>query len=461
MSDIAMFALFVIASAWTVLLFWRRALQKTVAAALVLLFFGAGFAQTVLPVRFILAAAALALLSVLAISYRRMLSTRVIRVVCISTILCFVTYGALQLFVQPEMSDPLFRYSILFPFMFISGYVASQIDGGSSLTKPYVYTSLAMAGLAVFERLQNAFLLAANYENASRLVRDGAIRSIVGAEHPLVLSVLLVAAVPLIQTTFTSLVLRTGAYALVIGGIVSTNSRGALVLVCMWFFVATALRSGLLTQTRTSVFRVLASASLLIGLIWILTGSSLDSLSSTSAVDASAEYRSSLYLFATQSLIDQPWGWGLSGLPAGVYVVASYFGSLDVAVTIDSEVALLMFDFGWLGVVGFISLAFFLLRAERLKSPVGQAALLLSASGFYLALHSWSGLGSAWFLLLGLSVSCGFAEQGGDGSRDRDDSTIHVSGSNLPRTSNRTAGASPLGESRKPSIPPIDTYRWR
>ena len=439
MSDIAMFALLVIASAWTILLFWQRAFQKTVAAALLLLIFGAGFAQTVLPVRFILAAAALALISVLTISYRRMLSTQVVRVVFISSILCFVTYGALQFFVQPEASDPLFRYSILFPLMFIAGYLASHIDGGSSLTKPYVYSTLAMAALAVFERLQNAFLLAANYENAGRLVRDGAIRSIVGAEHPLVLSVLLVAAIPLIQTAFTSLVLRTGAYALIIGGIVSTNSRGALVLVCMWFFIATALRSGLLARTRTSVFRVLAAASLLIGLTWILTGSGSDSLSSTSAVDASAEYRSSLYLFATQSLLEQPWGWGLTGLPAGVYVVASYFGSLDVAVTIDSEVALLMFDFGWLGVIGFISLVLFLLRAERLKSPIGQAALLLSASGFYLALHSWSGLGSAWFLLLGLSVSCGFRHTQSDGTCDHDDSTIDVKGSNLPRPSDRKA----------------------
>lgn len=407
MSDTAMIALFVIASAWTILLFWKSFFEKTIAAVLLMLIFGAGFAQTVIPVRFVLALAALTVIVTLTLKYRATLSPKVFRAVSITSTSCLVAYGTLQLFVQSEMLDPLFRYTVLFPLMFLAGYVASNLNLGVVVSKLYVLTGLTMAALAVVERIQNSFLLAGNYENAGRLVRDGAIRSIVGAEHPLVLSVLLVAAIPLVQVTVTSLVLRTGAFVLLIAGIVSTNSRGALVLVCMWFVITAALKSKIFGRAHTSLIQFFAAASLVVGLIWMLTGSGSDSLSSTSAVDASAEYRSSLYLFAAQSLVEQPWGWGLSGLPVGVYVVASYFGSLDIAMTIDSEVALLMFDFGWLGVLGFVSMASFLLRAGRLNSPLGQAALLLSASGFYLALHSWSGLGSAWFLLLGLSVTYG------------------------------------------------------
>ncbi|WP_458781230.1 hypothetical protein [Arthrobacter sp. D3-16] len=410
MSDIAMIAVLVIASAWSILLFWRNIFEKTIAAALLVLIFGAGFAQTVIPVRFVLALAALTIIVTTTLKYRATLSRKVLRVVSITSTSCLVAYGALQMFVQPEMLDPLFRYTVLFPLMFVAGYVACNLNLGAVLSKLYVLTGLAMAALAVLERVQNSFFLAGNYENAGRLVRDGAIRSIVGAEHPLVLSVLLVAAIPLVQVTFTTLVLRTGAFVLLIAGIVSTNSRGALVLICMWFVITAALKSRIFGRVHTSLLQFFAAASIVVGLIWILTGSGSDSLSSTSAVDASAEYRSSLYLFAAQSLVEQPWGWGLSGLPVGVYVVASYFGSLDIAVTIDSEVALLMFDFGWLGVLGFIVMASFLLRAGRLRSPLGQAALLLSASGFYLALHSWSGLGSAWFLLLGLSVSYGITK---------------------------------------------------
>lgn len=410
MSDAAMMAVLIIASVWTLLLFWKSTFQTTLAAALLVLIFGAGFAQTLIPVRFIIAATALTLLATATVSYRKTLAPGVMRVVCVSCTLCFVSYGALQSLVPSEISDPLFRYSVLFPLMFVVGYVASKTDGGSALTKIYVGTSLAMAALAVFERLQNAFLLAGDYENAGRLVRDGAIRSIVGAEHPLVLSVLLIAAVPLVHTALTSLTFRAGAYALLIAGIVSTNSRGALVLVCMWFVLAAAAERKILTRMPTSVLRLLGGASLVVGTVWMLAGTGSDSLASTSAVDASAEYRSSLYLFAARSLLEEPWGWGLAGLPTGVYVVSSYFGSLDIAATIDSEVALLLFDFGWLGFFGFLSLAFYLLHAGRLKSPYGQAALLVSGSGFYLALHSWSGLGSAWFLFLGLSMT-GFTHQ--------------------------------------------------
>ena len=44
-----------------------------------------------------------------------------------------------------------------------------------------------------------------------------------------------------------------------------------------------------------------------------------------------------------------------------------------------------------------------LVKPHRLMSGYGQGALLATASGLYLALHSWAGLGSLWWLLIGLA----------------------------------------------------------
>lgn len=409
MTDLAMLFVAAWISVWAVILWWKDTFFKSVVAALCALFFGAGFLQTLVPARFALAIIAILGIVCCLVKFRRTLGPRTRMLAVAGPTICLLTFGLLQAVVAADVMDPLFRYTVLFPIMLILGFIMSKVDKDNITVRTFLYVAVFMAVLAVLERIQGSFFVAGNYENADRLVRDGAIRSIVGAEHPLVLSVLLVASIPLVQMTLHRRAWQLMAYSLLLAGIVSTNSRGALALAALWFVLSVALKTQLLKRAGSFAIRALALAAAGTGIIWLLAGTGSESLSSTTAVDASAEYRSVLYTFAWRSLTEHPLGWGLAGLPEGVYVVASYFGSLDVATTVDSEIALAIFDFGWIGVAGVVGLGVFLFKSQRIRSPIGQSALLISASGFYLALHSWTGLGSAWFLLLGLCIS--FPEQ--------------------------------------------------
>lgn len=101
----------------------------------------------------------------------------------------------------------------------------------------------------------------------------------------------------------------------------------------------------------------------------------------------------------------QPWGWGLGGLPPDVYLVSSPFGVHDLSVTVDSELALLAFDAGVVGVVLYAAGLGFLASRWVLASEIGQAALLLILSGLYLALHAWTGLGLITLMLVGAALA--------------------------------------------------------
>lgn len=406
MTDLVVLFIAGLISVWALLLWWKDTFLKSAVTTLWAFIFGAGFLETLIPARFALASIALIALASFLIKYRQTLESGTRMIGIAGPVLCILSFGIFQAVVSPDLLDPLFRYTVLFPVMLILGLITGRVDKDKIAARAFVYIAISMAILAIIERLSGSFFVAGSYVDADRLVRDGAIRSIVGAEHPLVLSVLLVTAIPLLQMTFSHRGWRLAMHGFLLAGIFATNSRGALAVAALWLVLSLALKTQLLQRAGSFALRTLAVAAAGTGIIWLVAGTGSESLSSTSAIDASAEYRSALYVFALRTLMEQPFGWGLGGLPEGVYVVASYFGRLDVAATVDSEIALAMFDFGWLGVLGIVGLGYFLLKSNRFQSPTGQSALLISASGFYLALHSWAGLGSAWFLLLGLCVSC-------------------------------------------------------
>lgn len=404
MNDLTLLVVAALAVVWVVLSGWKDWLLNSVILVLITLAFSAGLAQTLVPVRFVMMLFAALLLLIVIATRREYLSAQRLQVIIIGLSAFILLFGVMQFFTAPQESDPLFRYVILFPLIFVAGNVLSVSDLGTRVAKLLVYAAIFMALLAVFERFRGSFFVAGSYENAGRLVRDGTIRSIVFAEHPLVLSVLLIAAIPFVQITFKNRLPCFLAYFLLVAGIVSTNSRGALTLTIGWFLLTWAFRIGIVGHKGAIWARVLAVGATAVGFLTLLFGSGAENISSTSAIDASAEYRSSLYYFAAQSMLDQPWGWGLTGLPQGIYVASSYFGPLDIARTIDSEVALVMFDFGWVGLLGFFYLVSLLTKGKILRTPFGQSALLVTASGSYLALHAWVGLGSMWFLLIGLAI---------------------------------------------------------
>lgn len=425
MNDIIYIAVALLALAWVSIIWIRGWLVKSLVFVIVVLAFSAGYIQTFTPIRFALFTATLLAVGSLVMDRRLGYSSKTAVLSCAAPIVLFLIFSVTQVFVEAQYSDRLFRYSVLYPSTLLLGWLIARSSATVRLLNIYVYVSVLMSLLAVFERLRNSFIVAGSYENSDRLVRDGSIRSIVFAEHPLVLSILLITAFPLVKTAIPAKWIRLFAYAVLAGGILSTNSRGALILLAAWFALSLGFRFRLLTQNRTRALRALSLVGASFALVSLLFGAGTDALSSTSATDASAEYRSTLYRFAAQSLLDQPWGWGLPGLPEGVYVANSHFGPLDMAKTVDSEFALIMLDFGWPGVLAIIALVLYVLRADRLRTPLGQVALLVSASGTYLALHSWVGLGSVWFLALGLAIK----------SRSSDENRMHTSASQWPKGS--------------------------
>ncbi|MFJ4226074.1 O-antigen ligase family protein [Paenarthrobacter nicotinovorans] len=395
-----------------VLCIWIRGwLFSSCIFATFLLIFSAGFAQTLFPLRFallvflILALVGLICDGALVLSHRE-------KVFSISfAAVSGAAYVVGQTLLDPSQSDPLFRYTLLFPIAALTGWLLARSTKHLSVSRAYVSVSIAMGLLSVFERLSATFLVAGSYENAGRLIRDGSIRSIVFAEHPLVLSVLLICSLPFVPLAFKRRWLQMAAYATIIAGTVCTNSRGALVLVGIWILLRVVIRLGLLRSGVTRAVKASTAVVASIAFIGLMLGNGSDQLESSSALDASAEYRTALYTFAARSLIEQPFGWGISGLPEGTYMVASFFGTLDISNTVDSEVALTIFDFGWIGLLAFAVIAFGLVRPHRLSSHYGQAALLATASGLYLAIHAWVGLGSLWWLLLGLAFGAKKSEE--------------------------------------------------
>lgn len=383
---------------------WIRGwlLNACILATFVLIY-SAGFAQTLFPLRFALLVLLAAALLALIWEGKVRLSRRV-KLLCFCFLLaCGSVYLIGQAIVDASLNDPLFRYTLLFPMAGLSGFILSRANKQGTVSRIYVLVSMFMGLLAVFERMSGSFLVASSYANAGRLIRDGSIRSIVFAEHPLVLSVLLVCALPFIAKVFPWQWARFSAYASVIAGIISTNSRGALVLIAGWVLIRLVIRFGLLRSGVTRVVKVFIGLVASVAFLGLMLGSGSEQLDSSSALDASAEYRTTLYTFAARSLVEQPFGWGVAGLPEGAYLAASYFGVLDISKTVDSELALTIFDFGWIGLAVFVVIVIGLLKPHRLFSNYGQSALLATASGLYLALHSWVGLGSFWWLIIGLA----------------------------------------------------------
>lgn len=390
-------------SVWVVLVWLPGWLLNSCSIAVVLLIYCSGYMQTFIPVRIAVLAVGVLMLTVVVASGRKLIGSRTQKAVLVAVAAMGILFAVGSVVASDSAIDPLLRFTLLFPIVGITGFLLGKTENIQSFSRSYVIVSIIMALLAIAERASGSFLVAGSYASTDRLIRDGTIRSIVLSEHPLVLSVMLLAAIPLVSSTFKNLPLVLLAYVTLAGGVVSTNSRGAIIIFVAWVLLWAAGKAGALGAKWSQFARMVVVVAVVTAFLWTSLGSGSDEMSSSSALDASAEYRSSLYAFAGRSLTEMPLGWGLEGLPEGVYLVSSYFGTLDVAKTVDSEIALAVFDFGWAGLVGITSLFICQLGIKVLTTPIGQSGLMISASGTYLALHAWVGLGTLWVLVVGLS----------------------------------------------------------
>lgn len=321
-----------------------------------------------------------------------------------------VAYCAVLSPLSPDENDAFFRYTLLLPLAAIAGALIAGSQVREWFGRALVAAALLSSLVAIIELALDVHV-ADRGDATAGLVRDGMTRAVVLTEHPLVLSALIVASLPFLWAMRLKWWVSAALSVLMIAGVYATGSRGGLALVAAFVVIlvivrrwpaASAGRPGLRIAVATGVALALAVVLLVSGFL------QADLLTSDDPETASLQYRLVLYQKVLDSLGTHPFGWGIGGLPAGVYLVPSPFGVHDISVTIDSEIALLAFDAGIIGVLVFIALVGFLCSRWVLASPFGQSALLLAGAAFYLAIHAWTGLAVIAVLIVGGAVADGF-----------------------------------------------------
>lgn len=395
MSVLALTALAALVFAVAASLWYLGVLDKVLMHVLVVLAFAAGVLKSAFPVRFVIAIAAALLIAYLLSRAPRKAS--VMRGILVVFAVIAVTAFFLLAPLGPEISDPYYRYFVMWPILLGAGAVIAADDARIlAFARIYVGWSVAFSGMAAVEALSGGTLFERS-DLSRELVRADLQRAILLSEHPLVLSVLFVMALPLAWKYVSRLSLRFGVIVALIIGIWATGSRGAFVLAGLWALVEWMRRRLSLRMVRPLAILAVIGGGILIGSGLLNTGE----LSDTNADGASAEYRLSLYSVLGESLAASPLGWGTEGLPPGLFVVNSYFGPKDLADTVDSEIALAVFQYGVIGVVVLVVVGVFLLGSRALSFAHGQAAALCYLAGLYVALHVWTGLMLAFMLFLG------------------------------------------------------------
>ena len=411
-----------------VILFTMRSPVVVASHVLVLIVFSSGSLKPLGPVRYSYALVLLALVAALVVQRQRRSDpwdrkNPLAPIFLVALGLLAVSFFAFASPLSPGDNDAAFRYSVLFPLSFFMGYLIRSADGVGTFGRIFVGWSVAFSILAVAESAIGTPLF--GREDFTRsLLRDGVQRAVLGSEHPLVLAAIFAAAVPFALSLRLAPTRRAIIVALIGLGLLSTVSRGGLIVFLAvtvgWFVFGRQGASRRFRNDFVRFGRVTRTLAVALGLICTaLLAATLApatvSVSSTVATAASAEYRLVLYRFVLDSLAQHPLGWGVGGLPQGIYVAQSAFGPKDLAVTIDSELALLGFDFGWIGVALFLFVLLWAVSPRVLAQPSGLAAAAILWSGLYLALHSWTGLPVLLLALVGMTrpvVASSIADDG-------------------------------------------------
>jgi hypothetical protein len=376
---------------------------------IIVVIYSAGWLATVVPVRFLLVPLVLATIAVMRMS--RPDSRGVLLLLSATLTASWLAVFSFTDWISwwtASATEQIVRYLLLFTGAYWLGYQYRQHPANCERFRAaYLGWSLAAACLGLLEFLRDRTLLErADFE--ASILREGHVRAVLLTEHPLVLAALLTAALP-IAIRIKNRNWRIPGCLVLIAGVYATQSRGALIA-CVAYL---ALRLILVMKpqadvsTRSLVLPVLLLAGVGTG-IALLAGSSVAAgqLSSEDPAQASIQYRGVLYSKVGDSLATHPFGWGPAGLPEGVYLINSPLGTVDLAVTIDSEPVLLVLEYGVLGLVAFVTIfALCVDRVIRVGDWMSDSSLLLLLCSTFLALHAWTGLGAMTFLLLGGALS--------------------------------------------------------
>lgn len=366
--------------------------------------FSAGYLKSVLPVRFALSAFLLAIAVCAAFSSSR-LPSRHRHITLFGSIAALLTS---MLVLNTPVSEPgeldkLFRFLVLFPLAFIVGAVSGDSNLRSAWATAMRFWGLSFAGLAIVEFIRGQYF----FPQEGVVVSLGTLsfRSMLLAEHPLVLAALILASAPFVLE-ISRVVPRAIALATIGGGILTTGSDGPLALFILFLFYASVTRSSV--GVRKIVVRCVQIGAILSLLVLTGLGTAIrynEAIVTSSSDSSSAQYRIVLYAFLWHTLTENPWGWWIDGIPPGVYLTPSASGVIDLSRTIDSEFVLLAVDFGWIGLVLAMGSLVLATRTTHFHTALGQSTWLITIAGFFLSIHSWAGVGTLWLFQLGMLAS--------------------------------------------------------
>lgn len=302
-----------------------------------------------------------------------------------------------------EASSNAQRFLVTFPLAIAAGYVlANSRRAMDYLGQVITAIALLTAVLALVEFGTGRSLFGRDAEFADYVRADSA-RAVVGAEHPLVLGVLLAIAIPFAYRGLSRWWCRWPAVLLLLAGIYATGSRGPLgVTLGMLALLAVPGLMRFLARHFGAVFFTVMVA---LGVLWYYASRVWQpETSSTDVLANSMEYRAAIYSLMPRILVARPFGYGIGDLPTGEWLIRSPNSIQDITQTVDSQWVLSAMRLGWVGVFLVCLVVVVAILALRRRIDFGLSLLIFTGSGTFLALDAWDGLGSLWMLLLGVCV---------------------------------------------------------
>lgn len=295
------------------------------------------------------------------------------------------------------------RSLVTFPMAVAAGWVLlSSRAGMDYLARVIVAISVPTAVLALVEFLRGTSLLSRDAEFAS-YIRDNSARAVVGAEHPLILGVLLSVSVPFAYLALRRWWVRWAVVLLLLAGVYATGSRGPLGVSAG--ILALLAVPGLLRFLARHFGAVFFAVLVGLGVLWYFASRVWQPVTTSSDTLAnSMQYRAAIYSLLPRILLAQPFGYGLGDLPAGTWLVRGPDQISDITATVDSQWVLAALRLGWVGVVLLFMIIVVAVLALRRRLDYGLALLLFTGCGAFVALDAWDGAGTLWMLLFGAGL---------------------------------------------------------
>lgn len=291
---------------------------------------------------------------------------------------------------------------IVLPLFSVVGILIYKSPGARAYLLMFLGLASAVAILAISEALLDRSLLGRDLAFLTSQ-REGLNRALVGSEHVLVLGATMAAAVPL------TLKLRSSGFqlavsALLVAGCWASGSR-APALLCTAVAIVQCIPPVRGFFQRHTWILVSGALVVLVAVGYMSLFVWTPYIAGSTGLEYSANYRGASYAILPEILGSHPFGYLLSGPPAGLWTVGSELrGPVDIGVSADSELIFSAFGLGWIGLAMYVTAFFTSIAAIKHDVSIGLAAVLLTALGLVLALHSWDGMSPLWYSLLGISA---------------------------------------------------------